>query len=72
MITGNKNIPFISENTKIKIALKTMSQKKLGILIAKNSKGSTTGIITDGQLRRATQKLTDISNHLVKKIMRQQ
>ena len=69
MIAGNKNIPFISENTKIKIALKTMSQKKLGILIVKNSKGSTTGIITDGQLRRTTQKLTDISNHLVKKIM---
>ena len=69
MITGNKNIPFISENTKIKIALKTMSQKKLGILIAKNSKGFTTGIITDGQLRRVTQKLTDISNHVVNKIM---
>ena len=53
----------------IKKALITMSQKKLGILIAKNSKGLTTGIITDGQLRRATQKLTDISNHIVKKIM---
>ena len=64
-----KNIPFINENTKIKKALKTMSQKKLGILIAKNSKGLTTGIITDGQLRRSTQKLTDISDHLVKKIM---
>ncbi len=69
MITGKKNIPFINENTKIKIALKTMSQKKLGILIAKNSRGFSTGIITDGQLRRATQKLTDISNYLVKKIM---
>ena len=69
MITGKKNIPFINENTKIKIALKTMSQKKLGILIAKNSRGFSTGIITDGQLRRTTQKLTDISNHLVKKIM---
>ena len=64
-----KNIPFINENTKIKKALKTMSQKKLGILIAKNSKGFTTGIITDGQLRRATQKLSDISNYVVKKIM---
>ena len=64
-----KNIPFINENTKIKKALKTMSQKKLGILIAKNSKGFTTGIITDGQLRRATQKLSDISNHVVNKIM---
>ncbi len=69
MIAGKKNIPFINENTKIKIALKTMSQKKLGILIAKNSRGFSTGIITDGQLRRATQKLTDISNYLVKKIM---
>ena len=46
-----------------------MSQKKLGILIAKNSKGLTTGIITDGQLRRSTQKLSDISNYVVKKIM---
>ena len=69
MVTGKKNIPFINENTKIKIALKTMSQKKLGIIIAKNSRGLSTGIITDGQLRRATQKLTDISNLLVKKIM---
>ena len=43
-----------------------MSQKKLGILIAKNSKGFSTGKITDGQIRRATLKLTDISNHFVK------
>ena len=39
------------------------------VLIAKNSKGLTTGIITDGQLRRSTQKLSDISNYVVKKIM---
>ena len=49
MITGNK-IPFIKENSKMKSALKIMSNKKLGVLIVKNKKGLTIGIITDGQI----------------------
>jgi arabinose-5-phosphate isomerase len=68
MIIGKK-IPFINENIKMKNALKTISNKKLGILIARNSKNFTTGIITDGQIRRAIQKNKDLQNLPVKNIM---
>ena len=37
MLTGNK-IPFVSENLKMKEALKILSNKKLGILVVKNKK----------------------------------
>ena len=40
----------------MKKALKILSDKKLGILIVQNKKKQTTGIITDGQIRRFNQK----------------
>ena len=39
MLTGKK-IPFVSENTLMKIALKILSNKKLGVLIIKNKKNT--------------------------------
>ena len=68
MITGN-NIPFVNENLKMKKALSILSNKKLGILIARNSKKATTGIITDGQIRRFNQKKNNVSKLLVKDVM---
>ena len=68
MITGKK-IPIINENLKMKKALNIITNKKLGVLIVKNSKGSTTGIITDGQIRRASQKNKDLQSLTVKKVM---
>ena len=68
MITGNK-IPFVSENLKMNSALKILTRKKLGILIVLNNKNKTIGIITDGQIRRFTQKNTNFQSLPVKKIM---
>ena len=68
MLTKDK-IPFINENSNMKNALKIITQKKLGFLLAKNKRGYTTGIITDGTIRRANQKTKDLQNLLVKKIM---
>ena len=68
MITKNK-IPFINENASMKNALKVITQKKLGILISKNQKGNTTGIITDGQIRRISQKNRDLHSLKVKNVM---
>ena len=59
-----KKIPFINENTLMNKALKIMTKKKLGTLIARNKKGHTTGIITDGQIRRFNSK--NISFNLLK------
>ena len=68
MITGNK-IPFVKENLKMNKALKILSEKKLGILIVVNSSNKTVGIITDGQIRRFTEKKYDFRMLPVKKIM---
>ena len=68
MVTGKK-IPIINENLKMKNALNIITNKKLGVLIVKNLKGSTTGIITDGQIRRASQKNKDLQSLTVKKVM---
>ena len=68
MLTGKK-IPFVNENKKMKEALKIISKKKLGVLIAINAKKKTTGIITDGQVRRASLTNSNFQNLVVKKIM---
>ena len=64
-----KKIPFINENTKMKLALNILSNKKLGVLIIKNKNGLTTGICTDGDIKRGVQKYENIENVSVKKIM---
>ncbi len=69
MIKGNK-IPFTSENTIMKIALKTISKKGLGTLIIRNSKNITTGILTDGDLKRLSQKKEKFHFLKIKKVMK--
>ncbi len=68
MITKN-GIPFINENSDMRNALSIITKKKLGVLIAINKKKLTTGIITDGQIRRASQKNNNLKKLLVKNIM---
>tara|TARA_Y100000768_G_scaffold367024_1_gene329725 strand:+ start:647 stop:1612 length:966 start_codon:yes stop_codon:yes gene_type:complete len=68
MLKGSK-IPFVNENLKMNLALKILSEKKLGILIVLNNKNKTIGIITDGQIRRFTQKNANFQSLPVKKIM---
>ena len=55
MLTGIK-IPFVNENLQMNKALRILSEKKLGILIVRNNKKQTIGIITDGQIRRISQR----------------
>jgi len=62
-------IPFISENATMKVALKTITKKKLGTLIAKNKLGNTTGIITDGQIRRMSGENYRLHYLKVKEVM---
>ena len=64
-----KQIPFITDNLKMEKALKIISEKKLGVLIVKNNKGFTVGIITDGQIRRSNEKNENLLSLPVKKIM---
>ena len=66
----NKNIPFINENSNIKDALKIFNKKNMGVLIARDNKGLTTGIISDGDLKRINYKSENIGKIIVKKVMK--
>jgi len=68
MISRN-GIPFIYENSNMKKALNLITKKKLGMLVVINKKKLTTGIITDGQIRRSSQKNSNLINLLVKNVM---
>ena len=68
MLKGKK-IPFINENTNMHSALKIITKKRLGVLIVQNSSKKTSGIITDGQIRRISEKKGNIDNLKVKNVM---
>ena len=68
MITG-KNIPFVNENLRMSRALEILTNKKLGILIVRNKNGKTSGIITDGQIRRISQNNSEFHLLKVKTVM---
>ena len=68
MLRGNK-IPFAKEDLKMKVAIKILNEKNLGILIVQNKKKKTTGIITDGQIRRFNQNKKDLLSVKVKDVM---
>ena len=68
MVTKSK-IPFIFQNKNLKDAIKVITNKKLGVLIAKNKKGLTTGIITDGNIRKLSHANKDLKKVYVKNVM---
>ena len=68
MLKGNK-IPFINENTNMRAALKIITQKKLGVLVVQNNSRKTSGIITDGQIRRINEKKGNLDHLQVKNVM---
>ena len=69
MITGNK-IPIISIKSNMKKAISIINKKKLGVLIIKDKKGKTVGIITDGDLKRMAQKYQKLQSLELKKVMK--
>ena len=68
MITGKK-IPFVNEKMQMNKALKILNEKKLGILVVRNKKNLSTGIISDGDVRKFSQKNLNFHSLPVKKIM---
>ena len=68
MAAGTK-IPFIGENKNMREAIKTISNKKFGVVIVRNINKITTGIITDGNVRKLKQKNIDFQKTLVRDVM---
>ncbi len=68
MLIKNK-IPFIDENSNLGSAIKLINSKKLGVIIVRNKKKETTGIFTDGDIKRTIQKNNDVKNLIIKYFM---
>jgi len=68
MLTGKK-IPFVNENIKMKNALNIISKKGLGVLFIKK-KLITTGILTDGDIKRISQKNAKFHELKIKSVMK--
>jgi len=68
MVTKNQ-IPFIHQNKNLKDAIKVITNKKLGVLLAKDNKGQTTGILTDGNIRKIRHDTKDLSKVFIKDVM---
>ena len=69
LMLTKKKIPFINENKIIENGLKIINLKKLGILIARNKFLKTTGVFTDGDIKRTIQRNIDIKKSKIKNFM---
>ena len=68
MLVKNR-IPFISENSNLKNAIKLINLKKLGVAIVRNRKKETVGIFTDGDIKRTLGKNDNINKLVIKSFM---
>jgi arabinose-5-phosphate isomerase len=69
MITKDK-IPFINENFNVEKAIEIINLKKLGTVITRDKRNNTTGILTDGDIKRLLHKFDDIKKIQVKDIIK--
>ena len=69
LMISKSGIPFINENTTMKKALGVITKKKLGVLIVRDSKKNTVGLISDGDLRRSNLKKGNLKDLKVKYVM---
>ncbi len=63
-------IPFINENFNVEKALEIINQKKLGTVITRDRKNNTTGILTDGDIKRLLHKFNDIKKIKIKDVIK--
>jgi arabinose-5-phosphate isomerase len=54
------DIPGVQETTLFKDLIYEVSNKRLGMTMVFNSEGNATGVITDGDIRRAVQHFDDL------------
>ena len=64
-----KAFPMVSENTLMKDAIFEITSKRLGVTGVCNTEGHLVGVITDGDLRRALEKFSDLFNREASEVM---
>lgn len=61
--------PMISEEASMKEAIFEITSKRLGVTGVSNGEGHLVGVITDGDLRRALERFTDLLNRTASQVM---
>lgn len=69
VMVDREEIPLVESGVKITAAIMEMSKKGLGVVAIVDTAGKLRGILTDGDLRRAIEKHTDLYSDLVDTIM---
>jgi arabinose-5-phosphate isomerase len=69
LMHGGKALPMISEKTLMKEAIFEITSKRLGVTGVCNAEGHLVGVITDGDLRRALEKFSDLFNREASEVM---
>lgn len=64
-----KAFPMVSEKTLMKDAIFEITSKRLGVTAVCNTEGHLMGVITDGDLRRALEKFSDLFNREAFEVM---
>ena len=68
MCIGNR-IPFASDKINMKVALMKITKNGLGVLVIRNSQKKTTGILTDGDIKRISNSKLSFQNLKIKNVM---
>ena len=69
LMINKSKIPFVSENTIMEKAIKTINTKNLGMVVIKDKKNTTKGIFTDGDVKRLFQKNKKFEHLRIKNFM---
>ena len=70
LMTKKTKIPFINQNLDMNNGLKIMRKSNMGVLVVKDKKNNTIGIISDGDIKRIKNKNTDFKKIIAKNIMK--
>lgn len=69
IMTKGENVPIVKEDVPLHTAILEMTSKRLGATCVVNDEGKLIGIITDGDLRRAMEKYSNLSELKAKDVM---
>lgn len=69
IMTKGENVPVVNQNVDLHTAILVMTSKRLGATCVIDDDGKLVGIITDGDLRRAMEKYSNLSELKAKDVM---
>ena len=70
LMTKRNKLPIVKENINMKKAIKVINNKNLGVLIIVRNSGLTSGLLTDGDIKRIAQKHSDFESLELKEVMK--